>query len=596
MAVGFATLAGGDTVSFDLDPNQISAVQTALANLSAGPGISDVSSVFGASWQNPTHYNVYNLDGGTTVPFARANTDAVVLDSVNGSTGTSLSGDYYRAALWVGNQGNDTITINAPSQTIVAGDGNNSISLNSLQHGGGADSISVGSGHDTITLFGNGTITALDLAGGGDSIFMHADFAGGAANSIRAGDGNDTITFLGSTGTVVAGNGANTVNFTGDGEVSVGGGGNTITFAGSGSIIAGDGNDQIVTTTNYTMFINAGGGDNSITVHGGNGAVATTVIAGAGNDSLTLGSPNVWGLYDVTLGGGTDTVTLGLGGATVSNIGGSTNLDATQSTDLNYTGTGSDTIQLGAGFDSVVETGAATVIGGFLLPGGTFVPHATVQGGSGNFVFTGHDGYDSVTAGTGAATMTAGNGNDTFHAGASSTALLDAHLASGNDMLFGGSGSATLLGGSGNDSFFGGSGNTSAVGGSGYSFFTGGAGNTTMVGGSSWNFFTGGSGNDTMVANTVPTGSGADPNVFNFEATVGGSHEIDGYNSTAPGGDTSIHLTFTNYGLTPTQIVADSAIVGSDTVITIPGAGGNPTTTITIKDFTGLADWNVNSH
>ena len=151
MAVGFATLGGGDTVTFDLDPNQISAVQNALQNLGFGP--SDVSSVFGSSWQNPTDYNVFNLAGGTTVPFARANTDAVVLSSVNGSTGSSLSGDYYRAALWVGNQGNDTFSINAPSQTVVAGDGNNSIFVNSLQHGGGADSIDVGGGHNTPDVF-----------------------------------------------------------------------------------------------------------------------------------------------------------------------------------------------------------------------------------------------------------------------------------------------------------------------------------------------------------------------------------------------------------------------------------------------------------
>jgi Ca2+-binding RTX toxin-like protein len=538
-----------------------------------------VSSVFGSTWQHPTDYNVYNLDGGTTVPFAPANTDAVVLDSINGSTGANLSGDYFRAAFWVGNQGNDTFSINAPSQTIVAGDGNNSISLNSLQHGGGADLISVGTGSDTIQLFGNGTINAHDLAGGGDSIVMHANLGSGAANSISVGDGNDTITFLGNTGTVQAGNGNNTIDFTGDGEVSVGGGANTIAFAGAGSIIAGDGNNRITTSTSETMFINVGNGDLGLTVHGGSGAVATTIIAGSGNDNLVLGSETIWGMYNVTLGGGNDTVALGLGRATVSNSGGSTHLDASHSTDLNYTGFGTDNINLGWGSDSVVEHGAATVTGSS-LPGGLYTPSATVQGGSGSFVFTGHDGNDSVTAGSGAATLTAGNGNDTFHAGASSTALLDASGASGNDALFGGSGSATLLGGSG------------------YSLLQGGSGNTSMVGGSSWNFFTGGSGNDTMVANTVATGSGADPNVFNFEATVGGHHEIDGYNSTAPGGDQSIHLTFTNYGLTSSQIVADSAIVGSDTVITLPGtgAGGSPTTTITIKGYTGIADWNVNSH
>ena len=55
----------------------------------------------------------------------------------------------------------------------------------------------------------------------------------------------------------------------------------------------------------------------------------------------------------------------------------------------------------------------------------------------------------------------------------------------------------------------------------------------------------------------------------------------------------AIHLTFTGYGLAASRIVADSAIVGHDTVITLAGAGGNPTTTIVIKDYTGIADWNL---
>jgi Ca2+-binding RTX toxin-like protein len=487
MAVGFATLSGGDTVSFNLDPNQISAVQNALHNLSA----------------RDADFTVYNPDGGTTVSRAPAHTDAVMLDSINGSTGTSLSGSFSHPALWIGNQGNDTFSIYGQGQTIIAGDGNN------------------------------------------------------------------------------------TINFTGGGEVSVGGGNNRITtdaVTHSGNV-AEDGERS---HGQRSSGDDRGGGNH--TTPDGNGIGAMTIVAGSGNNSLTLGV----GAFDVELGGGNDSVTLDLGRATVSNSGGSTYLDATHGTDLNYTGVGTDTILLGAGSDSVVEMGAATVIGALRVPGDGATPHATVQGGSGNLVFTGHDGNDSVTAGSGATTLTAGNGTDTFHAGASAHALLDVSGASGNDALYGGSGSATLLGGSGRDSFFGGS------------------GNTTMVGGSNWNYFTGGSGNDTMVAHTVPMGHGhghghddeakgqhghgVDQNVFNFDAAVGGHHEIDGYNSTAPGGDTAIHLTFTNYGLTPNQIVADSAVVGHNTVITLPGAGGNPTTTITLKDFTGIADWNVNSH
>lgn len=504
MAVGFATLSGGDTVSFNLDANQISAVQTALHDLSARDGLSEVSSVLGGSWPHPHDYNVYNLDGGTAVHHIAAHTDAVVLDSVNGSTATSLAGSSHHAALWIGNQGNDSFTINGPNQTIVSGDGNNRIRL------------------------------------------------------------------------------------TGGGEVSVGGGNNMINFAGSGSILAGDGNNRITTRTGAGERRDDDDGrrehHHGQTDHDGHSAV--TVLAGSGNNDLTLGSSHGWGEYHVTLGGGHDTVTLGPGRATISNSGGSTELDARHSSGLVYTGAGSDTIHLGAGFDSVVETGSATITGGSRLAHGGPAPHAIVQGGSGNLVFTGHAGNDSVTAGTGAATLIAGNGNDTFHAGASSHALLDARGTHGNDALYGGSGDATLFGGSGHDSFFGGSGNTS------------------MVGGSNWGTFTGGSGHDTMVAHTVATGPGhehehghgVDHNVFKFDAAVGGNHEIDGYNSTIPGGDTALHLTFTNYGLTAKQIVADSTIVGNDTVITLHGAGGNPTTTITIKDFTGLEKWNINSH
>jgi len=513
MAVGFSTLSGGDTVSFALDPSQVSAVQNALFNLSAHDGLSEVSSVFGSTWQHPTDYNIYNLDGGTTVPFIPAHTDAIVLDSVNGSTATSLSGSSDHAALWVGNQGNDTFTINGLNQTIIAGDGNN----------------------------------AIHFTGGGSSL---------------AGDGNNRITTEASDSRFIGGERDDDDHH-------------------------GDHGEDPRHEEHHDDDDHHGHG-NGHTDHDGDGAGAVTIIAGSGNNSLTLGSPTAWGTYDVTLGGGNDTVTLGLGQATISNSGGSTQLDATHSTGLIYTGAGADTILLGAGFASVTETGAATVTGGSRLEHGGVTPHATVQGGSGNFVFIGHDGDDSVTAGSGAAVLIAGDGNDTFHAGTSANALLDARGTDSDDAvaLYGGSGNATLLGGGGRDSFFGGS------------------GNTTMVGGSNWNFFTGGSGNDTMVAHTVPTGHGhdndhdhgVDQNVFTFDAAVGGHHEIDGYNSTAPGGDTAIHLTFANYGLTPNQIVADSSIVGNDTVITLPGAGGNPTTTITIKDFTGITSWNINSH
>src|SRR5882672_12480890 len=137
MSSGTSTIGGGHGGDdrFDLDPKQTQDIENALRSLSRGGGHdgNDDSSVYGSGWQNPSHYNVYHLDGGTTVPFAPANTDAILLDGGNQSVGSSLAGDSFRTTFWVGNQGNDTFSINGPSQTIIAGDGDNAIFLNSLQ-------------------------------------------------------------------------------------------------------------------------------------------------------------------------------------------------------------------------------------------------------------------------------------------------------------------------------------------------------------------------------------------------------------------------------------------------------------------------------
>jgi RTX calcium-binding nonapeptide repeat (4 copies) len=180
---------------------------------------------------------------------------------------------------------------------------------------------------------------------------------------------------------------------------------------------------------------------------------------------------------------------------------------------------------------------------------------------------------------------------DGYHSGDADHVLADGTGDDNSDRFFGGSGAATMFGGGGHDTFFGGSGGTTMVGGTGFSFFQGGAGSSSMVGGSNWNYFTGGSGYDTMVAHTVA--GQADQNVFTFDAHVGGNHEIDGYSA---GGDSSLHLNFTNYGLTADQIATHASVVGTDTVITLDAAGGNPATTITLKGYTGSMGGDITSH
>lgn len=105
--------------------------------------------------------------------------------------------------------------------------------------------------------------------------------------------------------------------------------------------------------------------------------------------------------------------------------------------DVKFFGYGTDKIVLGAGNDTIIEAGSATI------KGGTGV--SSIEGGAGQMRFTGDAGTDSVTAGSGSATMIAGSGNTVFTAGSGSTSMK------------GGTGDVTMAGGSGNETMVAGS-------------------------------------------------------------------------------------------------------------------------------------------
>ncbi|HZB94239.1 MAG TPA: hypothetical protein VE397_22510, partial [Stellaceae bacterium] len=108
MAVGSATLSGGDTVSFTLDSQQIAAVQQAIRNLETAHGFtSDQVRTTIGSFASPSAENVLNLAGGTTVNVLPAYTSEIILDSVNGSVATTINVSAPTPLLIVGNQGND---------------------------------------------------------------------------------------------------------------------------------------------------------------------------------------------------------------------------------------------------------------------------------------------------------------------------------------------------------------------------------------------------------------------------------------------------------------------------------------------------------
>src|ERR1700742_3735310 len=96
MAVGFATLGGGDTVSFDLNTSQISALQGLLAGMSPTDGSGKLGFVATSATQTPPDtttgtLNVYNLDpsGYDPNPWVPPYADVVIADSVNGTSAVS---------------------------------------------------------------------------------------------------------------------------------------------------------------------------------------------------------------------------------------------------------------------------------------------------------------------------------------------------------------------------------------------------------------------------------------------------------------------------------------------------------------------------
>ncbi len=210
---------------------------------------------------------------------------------------------------------------------------------------------------------------------------------------------------------------ANSITITGPGTIPETSGGELM---GSGTVVAGNGNDTINVKGDASIV--AGSGQDKITVQLGNATItagnSTQSGTAAGNDTITLGGPN-------------DTITA-YGSATVSGPG---TLNATiQGGQLLY--------QSGAGGESVMAgSGAATLMGG--------LSNVTFIGGTGAVSMVGGaSSSDTFVGGTGALssdTMTGGSGGhnifafDTGAAPEGGTHVIT-NFAQGSDLIQLGSG------------------------------------------------------------------------------------------------------------------------------------------------------------
>ncbi|WP_210247073.1 beta strand repeat-containing protein [Aliikangiella marina] len=197
----------------------------------------------------------------------------------------------------VGNEGNDRFTLNAQIDSLNAGNGDNTITVNNAGTVVGA--ITAGTGIDTVTFNGAGTAGSLST-GAGDDVITIVDNSS-VSGLIDGGADNDSVTITGSDVTITLGTDvANTETLT------AGGGTNTLVGADNGGntwlVDATNSVNDGTTTTVFSNFsiLTAGNGGDDFTV---NVAGIDTINGDTGNDVFTLDTA---GLVNTINGGNGD--------------------------------------------------------------------------------------------------------------------------------------------------------------------------------------------------------------------------------------------------------------------------------------------------
>lgn len=426
------------------------------------------------------------------------------------------------------------------------------------------------SGNDTRTFTGgDGEDISVHAGAGNDSISIGV--YGGSVN-VSGGDGDDSLTVFAEDGYVSFAHEG--TNFFGEDEynptdepyiyyseyfahsavtISGGGGHDDIylnIYGGDATITGGAGNDRIVMFGMGDLTVDAGDGDDLITID----VARLTLTTGAGSDTIVLNSADSEGLNRVVtdFDTGSDRIDVE---QLAYDLGFYDGEDLFENGSLQLEQRGADTLVLldkgpagfrtvivlenvtaadlgvdnfnppmspvvvvtGAGGASAGTDGADTITGGSgsdSIDGS--LGNGNLNGATGDNVLNGGAGSDTISGGTGNDTIYGGGGRDILTGdrgkdnlfGGSGRDRLDGD--GGKDNLFGGGGRDKLYGGSGSDSLFGGGGGDKLYGGSGSDSLFGGGGNDKLFGGNGKDALVGGAGRDILKG-----GNGADRFIFN---------------------------------------------------------------------------------
>jgi Ca2+-binding RTX toxin-like protein len=351
---------------------------------------------------------------------------------------------------------------------------------------GGATTLSVGGGGDTVNVKTTAGPVTVNGGAGADTINVGslAPATGGNVSSIHAdltvnGDGDFDTLNLDDTGDATANSGTLTSTaLTGLGlatvinystleslNIALGAGGNTFTIAS--------------THTGSTTLSSGDGATNPDTINVQTTAGTTTVNAQAGADTINVGSltpaPNgtiadIDGVLVVNGGDGADVLNIDDTGNSADTVG---TLRATSLT--------------GLGMDGGITYGTIEALNMSLGDGGDTLTIVSTHAGTTDISTNGGDDSATIQSSGGPVTLFGGSGDDTFVGGP------------GDDVLSGGDDDDNLSGGLGNDVLHGGPGNDVLADGAGDDDLDGDSGDDTYVltPGSSDNVTDSG-GNDTL--------------------------------------------------------------------------------------------------
>ena len=337
--------------------------------------------------------------GGSLLYGDRGNDTIVGESSSTGIIGGSTAGG---GDTMYGGEGDDSLVANSVGPSALFGNQGN----DALVAGNRADTLYGGQGNDTLTSTVGGLLYG---DRGNDSIVLSGSGVAGAT-TVYGGDGDDAIT--GGGRTLLFGNQGNDTITAGAADSVYGGSGaDVLTASGSGAFISGDLGNDILRNTGANNTLAGGEGDDTITFDGG--AAFSTASGGGGKNFLQI-LPTITGSGNVLIAGSLGDTLVGAGANTIQGGAGDDSLVSQGSNVTLVGGAGRDTFNVLAGGaisgfnpgegDTIISgTAPFTIIAGSTGLYLTGTPNRdTLTGGAGNDTLEGLVNADNLTGGAGA--------------------------------------------------------------------------------------------------------------------------------------------------------------------------------------------------